>query len=87
MIMMAKIKNHIGKDGIREATNLYIGDILVGKTVKTEEKVISHLKFGVVAKSLESIEVNAALGLWIRKDKVGTLYLEVGMKSSRKEKT
>lgn len=34
--MMAKIKNHIDKDGIRGATNLYIGDILVGKTVKTE---------------------------------------------------
>ena len=63
---MAAVLKMVLKKGrkTKEATNSYIDDIMVDVTKISTKEVVEHLKgFGLTAKSPESLDGGAALGL------------------------
>ena len=54
--------------------NLYIDDIIVNEIEVMVEEVVAHqMKFGLIAKLLESMDGSAALGLRLKQDEMGKL--------------
>ena len=64
-IMAAMLKTVLKKGSkTKEATNLYINDIMVDVTKISTKEVVEHLKgFGLTAKSPESLDRRLALSL------------------------
>lgn len=93
--IMAAILKTVLKKGSRtkEATDSYIDDIMVDVTKISTQEVVEHLKgFGLAAKSPESLDGGAALGLKLMKNKMGALMFrrgneipEMGGEISRRE--
>ena len=78
-IMIAVLKTVLKKGSkTKEATDLYIDDIMVDVTKISTKEVVEHLKgFGLTVKSPESLDRGAALGLKLM-NKTGKLMFRRG---------
>ena len=86
-IMAAVLKTVLKKGSkTKEATDLYIDDIMVDVMKISTKEVVEHLKgFGLTAKSPESLDGGAALGLKLM-NKTGNLMFRRGNKIPERER-